>query len=139
MLVLTGCGPSSTPTSQQPSAPPPFTGQVHEMKMRGTPQKYYYEPEQLIINRGDKVRFVMVEGGPHNVSFSNPLKPDDTKIPPGAKVVLENQGKLVGVLLQAPGQTYELEFNKSLPIGEYNFVCDPHALLGMKGKIVVNP
>ena len=39
----------------------------------------------------------------------------------------------------APGQSYDLEFTSNLPAGEYNFVCDPHTMLGMKGKITVTP
>lgn len=141
-LSLTGCGPSangSSTAAPEQTAASPFTGQVHEIKMRGTPKGYFFEPKELAIKSGDKVRFIMVEGGPHNVSFNSALAPDATQAPEGAKMVLESKGKLVGALMQAPGQVYELEFSKDLPTGEYNFVCDPHTALGMKGKIIVNP
>lgn len=130
-LFLGGCG-KSTDQSTTPGTPAPFTGQVHEVKMRGTADAYFYEPAMLIIKSGDKVRFLMVDGGPHNVNFK------DQRIPGGAAAMLEKDGKLLGVLLQAPGQATEVEFTKTMPRGEYNYVCDPHAGLGMKGKIVVN-
>ena len=131
-LLLAGCGKSpESAASSAAATPAPFTGQVHEMKMRGNATSYFYEPKELVIKRGDKVRFLMVDGGPHNVNFT------DQKIPKGANVILENEGKLLGVMLQAPGQACEVEFHKKLPVGDYNFVCDPHAALGMKGKITV--
>lgn len=133
-LFLTGCGQSANGNAtqvQSQATPAPFTGQVYEVKMRGTATKYFFEPNNIVIKRGDKVRFTMSEGGPHNVSFSN------QKIPEGAQMLLEGQGKLVGALMQAPGQSYEIEFTKNMPLGEYNFVCDPHNALGMKGKITV--
>jgi plastocyanin len=141
-LLFTGCDNSpdiASPPPQVVAPPVAFTGQVHEIKMRGTPKGYGFEPKELTIKSGDKVRFLLTDGGPHNVSFNSAVAPDATKIPAGAKMILENQGKLVGALLQAPGQAYELEFSKNLPVGEYNFVCDPHTVLGMKGKITVTP
>ncbi len=132
-MLFAGCGPASGSTSLPAAPPEPFTGQVHEVKMRGAGTRFYFEPNQLLIKRGDKVRFLMTDGGPHNVSFAN------QKIPAGARMVLENRGVLVGAMLQVPGQACEIEFTKDLPVGEYDFVCDPHNILGMKGRIVVTP
>jgi len=131
LLALGGC--SKSPSGGAPATPAPFTGTVHEVKMRGTAKGYFYEPAQLMIKKGDKVRFTMVDGGPHNVNFTG------QNIPGPAKVLLEGEGKMLGAMLQAPGQTYDVEFGERFPIGDYNYVCDPHAALGMKGKIVVTP
>ena len=49
-----------------------------------------------------------------------------TKILAGAKMVPQGEGKLVGALSQAPGQSYETAFSKNLSIDEYNCVCDRH-------------
>jgi plastocyanin len=38
-------------------------------------------------------------------------------------------------MLQLPGQTYDLVV--SMQPGKYYFQCDPHAALGMKGKLEV--
>jgi len=145
MLALSGCNDSKNKPAAGAEAPKaaaePFTGTVHEVKMRGTvapTPAFFFEPAELTIKQGDKVKFTMVDGGPHNVSFNSPM-PALTKVPEGAKIVLENRGQLVGALLQAPGQATEIVFGKDLPAGEYNFVCDPHAPLGMKGKITVTP
>ena len=132
---LAGCGNSgnASMTSQnQQTAPQPFTGQIVEVKMRGTAQGYKFEPAQIVIQSGDKVRFTIVDGGPHNVNFTG------QRVPPGAAMILQNRGKLLGTNLVAPGQTCEIEFTKDMPIGEYDFVCDAHAALGMRGKIIVN-
>jgi len=142
LLLLTGCGQStssspasgdasSSSQSAQTAAAEPV-GDTIEVKMRGTKEGYSFQPNQVVVKAGDKVRFTMVDGGPHNVSFNNQTLPN------GANMVLENKGKLVGALLQAPSQTYEVQFTKDLPGGEYNFVCEPHAALGMKGKIIFN-
>ena len=143
-IALSGCGKVETASTadSEPAADtsaPAFTGQVHEIKMRGTPKGFFFEPKETTVKRGDKVHFTLVDGGPHNVSFKSPVAPDATRVPDGAKLVLEGGGKLVGALLQAPGQSYDLEFTSNLPAGEYNFVCDPHTMLGMKGKITVTP
>lgn len=130
-LFLTGCGDSQKIDLSQ-SALPPFTGKIVEVKMRGTAQGFKFEPSEIAIQRGDKLRFTMVEGGPHNVNFTN------QRVPGNAAIVLQNRGKLVGALMQAPGQAYEIEFTQDMPIGEYDFVCDPHAALGMKGKVYLN-
>jgi plastocyanin len=133
-LALGACGKSGAPAeTAAPPTPEPFTGTVHEMKMVGTATAFHFEPGELTIKRGDKVRFTLVSAGPHNVNFAN------QQIPAGASMLLESQGKLTGALLQAPGQTYEVWFTEDMPTGEYNFVCDPHTAFKMKGKITVTP
>ncbi len=130
LLFLAGCGKAPEGTASTPApTPEPFTGEVHEVKMRGTAKGFFYEPEQLTIRRGDKVRFLMVDGGPHNVDFAN------QKIPGTATALLEKDGLVTGVLLQAPGQAAEIIFTKHYPPGDYHFLCTPHAALGMKGMI----
>jgi plastocyanin len=59
----------------------------------------------------------------HNVHFlpdSNTIK---TGLPPASD------------MLQLPDQTYDLVV--SMQPGHYYFQCDPHAALGMKGKLEV--
>jgi len=107
--------------------------------MTGTTMSFYYEPKELTIKQGDKVKWVMGAAGPHNVNFGNPAFADKSNVPPAAKPKLESMGVLVTPLLQVPGQVTEIIFGKDLPTGEYNYVCDPHAPLGMVGKITVTP
>ena len=145
MLLLPACNDSTAKQTRgeatppaQPAAPA-FTGTVHEIKMNGTATSFFFDPKEVTIKQGDKVKWVMVAAGPHNVDFASPAFPDKTKIPDGAKVRLEAQGALVAPLLQAPGQSTEIVFGKDMPLGEYNYVCDPHTPLGMVGKIIVTP
>ena len=48
---------------------------------------------------------------------------------------LTNPGGGMSEFLQLPGQTYELLV--ALAPGKYFFQCDPHALLGMVGRLEV--
>ena len=142
-LLLAACGPSGTSSNTSNDAssttPAPFTGKTHEVKMTGTTTSFYYEPKELTIKQGDKVKWLMGAAGPHNVNYGNPAFPDKSTVPAGAKPKLESMGVLVTPLLQMPGQATEIVFGKDLPTGEYNYVCDPHAPLGMVGKITVTP
>lgn len=141
LFALAGCNESNgkTTTGDARPAAPAFTGTVHEVKMTGTATTFFFEPKELTIKQGDKVKWVMVAAGPHNVNFASVAFPDKTSVPEGAKVKLEAQGALVSPFLQAPGQSSEIVFGKDMPTGEYNYVCDPHTPLGMVGKLIVVP
>jgi plastocyanin len=82
----------------------------------------YFHPAEIEAHQGDVLRFVL-RSGVHNVNFladSNPGKP-------GLPVP--------GPFLQLPGQTHDVAV--SLREGDYYFQCDPHAALGMVGKLEV--
>lgn len=82
----------------------------------------YYKPKDIEAHPGDLLRFTL-KAGVHNVHFlpdSNTIK---TGLPPASE------------LLQLPGQTYDLVV--SMQPGKYYFQCDPHAALGMKGRLEV--
>jgi plastocyanin len=139
VLLAAGCGgqeQQSTPeTTQQPAAPaqatsgfgdnltPDAGGKVIVVQMMTDDQgNNRYEPSEFEAHQGDVVRFTL-KTGVHNVNFladSNTVK---TGLP-GASA-----------LLQLPGQTVDLKV--TLPAGKYYFHCDPHALLGMRGRIEV--
>ena len=81
-----------------------------------------FVPNELEVHQGDVLRFTLVSGV-HNVNFL----PDSNRtlqpvIAPSA-------------LLQLPGQTYDIAV--SFKPGHYFFQCDPHALLGMVGRLEV--
>ncbi len=97
--------------------------------MRGTATGFFFEPKEITVRRGDTVRWKLIDGAPHNVSFLNQPMPD------GAKLILENKGKLIGAFLQIPGQSADITFDDKYPLGDYTYVCDPHAPLGMKATI----
>jgi len=79
-----------------------------------------FTPSQLTITAGDKVVWKN-DGGSHNVN--------------GNKATFANNpasfGNDVGT-----GWTYEYVFSTA---GIYDYQCDPHAAMGMIGKVTVNP
>jgi plastocyanin len=128
--------PAPQPAAAAPATQAGETGTVHQVKMELTADgKYVYEPAELTIKQGDKVQWINISGGPHNVAFY----PD--KIPAGAKQVLDAAMKdrisdLSGKLLVQPNETYEISF-AGAPVGEYYYFCVPHEMLGMKAELTV--
>jgi plastocyanin len=96
---------------------------------------YRFAPPSLTIRRGDAVRWTLVAGPGHNVTFW----PDS--IPPGSSATLQRNmartaAPLASPLLVNPGQTYLVSFG-GLPSGTYHYYCAPHAAFGMLGTIIV--
>jgi plastocyanin len=128
---------SNAPASRAtPSAAPaPATVATHDVQMLGDASGYRFSPASLTIKRGDAVRWTMVSGGPHNVTFW----PDS--IPAGAQAPLSanmpgQTTPLSGPLLPNPNQTYTVSF-ANVPAGTYKYYCTPHLALGMKAVIRV--
>jgi plastocyanin len=86
---------------------------------------YRFEPAEITVLPGDTVRFVQSSTMPHNVEF--------TKSPKGSKLGTAK----VGPYLVAPNQTYDVPIDARFLAGQYQFICTPHAILGMKGTISV--
>jgi plastocyanin len=57
----------------------PITGKVREVKMVGDAKGYRFDPANFTVKQGDGVRFVVVNGGPHNVAFDPATIPADVK------------------------------------------------------------
>jgi plastocyanin len=131
---------AATPAAETPAAPAagamaPVTGTMHEVKMVGDGTAYKFEPAELTIKQGDGVKFIMVSGGPHNVSF------DPATTPAAAKTALaanmpEQMGELMGKMLVTANETYTISF-AGVPAGTYDYNCTPHLAMNMKGKITV--
>lgn len=82
-----------------------------------------FEPAEISAKRGDVLRFVSDGGAAHNVSWPASDNPAGAALPaPSAYVVSADQ---------PVDQTVEVG------PGSYNFQCDPHAAMGMKGKLTV--
>ncbi|MEN8374343.1 MAG: plastocyanin/azurin family copper-binding protein [Gemmatimonadota bacterium] len=109
----------AAPTAEAPAP----TGEIIEIQMITDEKGNYFEPANIEARRGDTLRFVLVSGV-HNAAF-----PDSTNL---GKPNMPGSGPM----LQLPGQTWD--FLVEFPPGEYNFQCDPHALLGMVGVLQVN-
>jgi len=83
--------------------------------------KMYFEPDSLVIKRGDTVIWVNEIEEVHNV-ISYP-----GGIPKGAS------GFSSPILTQV-GETFSFRFDQ---VGTYQYHCIPHLLMGMSGEIVV--
>jgi plastocyanin len=140
-LLLAACSgkeKSSTDSAQQPAPAPAAAstssgfgenltpdagGKVIEVHLLTDDQgNNKFEPKEIEAHQGDVIRFTL-KTGVHNVDFL----PDSNTIKtglPGASA-----------LLQLPGQTADLKV--TLAPGKYYFQCDPHAALGMKGRLEV--
>jgi plastocyanin len=118
--AATGAGDSATvaPPGGQRAA----TGKTIVVEMVTDETGNYFSPKEIEAHRGDVIRFTL-KAGVHNVNFL----PDSNSIKTGLPPVSE--------MLQLPGQTYDFVVN--LQEGDYYFQCDPHAALGMVGKLEV--
>ena len=130
-------GSTSSPGGAAPAvgSPAAITGKTWDVKMLGDASGYRFDPAALTIQRGDGVRWTVVSGPPHNVTFW----PDS--IPTGAQGQLaanmpQASSLLTSALFAGVGQTYTVSF-AGVPPGAYHYYCTPHLALGMKGAIVV--
>ena len=112
-----------------------ITGTTHEVKMVGDPTTgYKFVPENLTIKAGDGVKWTMVSGGPHNVTFQN--------VAAGAKAQLvanmpnQEMGELASKMYMNPNEGFTMSF-ANVPAGKYDYICTPHVAMNMKGSITV--
>jgi plastocyanin len=114
----------------------PATGQVHEVKMLvDDAGNYKFDPANITVKQGDAVKWVMVSGGPHNVQF------DEATVPAAAKDQLRANmpnmlTELGSPMMMNNGETYQISF-ANIPAGAYNYVCQPHIAMNMKGVVTV--
>ena len=113
----------------------PATGKTWEVKMTGDASGYKFDPANLTIKQGDAVKYIMVSGGPHNVTFLN-VADAAAKAQLDANMQGAKMGELSSPMLMAPNEGYVVSFAK-VPAGTYNFTCTPHAAMNMKGAITV--
>ena len=132
-LAACGGGDAGTADSAAPAAPSPAAaggeqtpdagGEVVEVEMLTDDQgNNIFRPAEFEVHQGDVVRFKLVSGV-HNVHFLPDSNPGAANLPPASD------------MLQLPGQTYDLKVTQAP--GDYFYQCDPHALLGMVGRMEV--
>ena len=113
-------------------APPARTVDV---QMLGDAKGFRYAPATVTIQRGDKVRFTLVSGPPHNVVFWPDSIPKGAAAPL-AKGMPKTVDKLTSPYYLKAGDVYVVSFD-GVPAGTYRYYCTPHLALGMKATIVV--
>lgn len=112
-------GGGDTPPAAAAAAP---TGTVVEIKAITDDQGNRFEPNEVELHQGDVLRVVLVSGV-HNISFPAEQNPGAAGLPGPSD------------MLQLPGQTLDIPI--TFAPGDYAFQCDPHAALGMTGKLEV--
>ena len=115
--------PSGAQTSAGPLTPA-AGGKVITVEMVTDAEGNYFKPKEVHANRGDVVRFTL-KVGVHNVNFL----PDSNSGKNGFPTTPSE-------FLQLPGQTFDVA--ASMEPGSYYFQCDPHAALGMTGRLIVH-
>jgi plastocyanin len=128
-LILAACSgekkesADTTPADKSmPAATAAATGDTIVIEMWTDGTGNYFKPNDIEAHPGDVLRYTL-KAGVHNVHFlpdSNTIK---TGLPPASD------------MLQLPEQTYDLVV--AMQPGHYYFQCDPHAALGMKGKLEI--
>ena len=112
----------SAPTASGAPATPAAGGKVIVVQMITDGVGNRFEPNELEAKKGDVIRFTL-QAGVHNVDFLPDSNPGKSGLPPKSD------------LLQLPGQTVDVPI--TFDEGHYYFQCDPHALLGMTGRLEV--
>lgn len=122
---------ASRPLTTAPASAPRSV----EVQMIGDASGYRFSPASITIKRGDKVKWTLVSGPPHNVVFWADSVPAGaaTKL---ASSMTQSMGPLTGPFLMTPGQSYVISFDK-VPAGTYRYNCAPHLALGMVGVVKV--
>lgn len=129
----TSSGQSTVAASQTtPQAP---TGKMWDVKMLGDEKGYRFEPANLTIKTGDAVRWTVVSGPPHNVTFWPDSIPQGAASQLGANMA-EVTSPLTGPLRGNPKDSYVVSF-AGVPVGTYRYYCTPHLALGMKAVLTV--
>ena len=134
-LTFVACGgdasksPANTPSASAPTpgaskAPAP-TGRSITIEMTSDEKGNYFKPNEIEAKPGDVLHFVLVTGV-HNVHFLADSNPGATDLPPAS------------AFAQLPGQATDIPVTMA-PGKSYYFQCDPHAALGMKGHVKVEP
>jgi plastocyanin len=98
---------------------------VVKLVLKGGAMPYAFEPANVVAQRGDTLRFMEAAGAIHDVHF--------TKQARGAKL----GAAATSPYLTATGQTYDLVIDARFALGTYEYVCEPHEAIGMKGTLVV--
>ena len=111
------------------------TGKTWEVKMVGDASGYKFDPANLTIKEGDAVKWTVVSGPPHNVSFYADSIPSGAQAQLGANMP-NTMSPLTSPLFNNPGESYSVSF-KGVAKGTYKYFCTPHQALGMHAQLTV--
>jgi len=126
----------TTTTTSGAVAMAPITGKIHEIKMYGDAKGYRFEPANFTVKAGDGAKFIVVNGGPHNVAFDPATISPDVKAQLDGNMGTDKMGELSSNMKTNPGESVTVSFGNIKP-GQYPYHCVPHLALNMKGVITV--
>ena len=119
--------PAATPAAETTPAPTP-AGDVVEVKVltNADGSSGSFEPQNVTVKQGQTIRWVWQDArAAHNVSFTSA----QGNAAAGASLPQDSP------LYAEAGKTHEATI--SAGPGTYNYVCVPHAAMGMTGSITV--
>jgi len=128
--------PAAAPAVAATGTAAPITGTTHEVKMYGDEKGYRFEPKDLTVKVGDGIKFVFVNGGPHNVAFNAADIPADVRPQLDANFGADKMAELSSRMLMLPDESVTISFANIKP-GTYPFNCTPHLAMNMKGTVTV--
>jgi plastocyanin len=126
LVVVPGAGCPDARRGLLSGGEPP----THEVLVVARPGHFSFEPSEVTVAPGDRVRFVQTGHLVQSVRF------DGSHLEGDALGWLRGRGLDSGPLLTRPGEAYEVDF-ESAPPGRYPFHSAAHADLGMRGVILV--
>lgn len=137
--AATSSAPPAAPASPSEltpftGAPAPITGTIHEVQMVGDAAGYRFEPSNIVAQRGDGVRFVLISGGPHEIAFDLSAVPQESSNQLQANMPNGAEGR--SPLLAVTNEAWTVSLGNLTP-GRYPFVSTPRLPQGMKGSIEV--
>ena len=103
--------------------PDPLTIEV-KMVDKG-PTQFAFEPAEIVVRPGDRVVWTQTGVMPHNVAF--------TSVPADRALAELPQSPF----LTTRGQQYEIVIDDRFIPGVYEYICTPHATMGMTATIEV--
>lgn len=88
--------------------------------------QFRFDPAEVILQKGDTLRFVQTGTAPHNVEFKG--------LPQGATI---KKDAYFSRFLITKGETLNIAIDGRFAVGKYTYVCTPHEALGMKASFTV--
>jgi plastocyanin len=143
VLVLAACGgenagnqatTTDTAASAAQTAAPTATGATHNVDMVLADGQYRFVPAELTVKAGDVIQYHNRSGGPHNVAFWADSVPSG-----GAEAIqiADQMAPLTSQMVVEQDAVITVTVAGNAPTGEYRYTCQPHAAMGMNGKLTV--
>jgi plastocyanin len=111
-------------------------GEIHTVRMLLDEEGFRFEPAYLTVRAGEGVRFVMISGVPHNVTFDEQFIPAGARLQLAANLTALGARDLAAPVVTTPDSSYVVS-TSGLPRGEYLFFCAPHRSLNMHGVLTI--